>query len=1813
MKKRRTWTRWAILMAAAISMTAVAQIVRTEANLEQKQVKETFRTVHQDVQELRARLAAAPQQELSQEAFAAMSPLVPREGVTYNTIDELCGDWVANWESPSFPNGIVGEVDGGSISMTPIQGTDSVLIENFWCPGSSIRGKVNLEEHRIDIPQQKLITFNGDPYYIVPWLITDDNVMLDINDDGTLMGYCVVNKRGYKVLFERANGKLHATQLYPVDNVATTSDVEYNVVVAQPYNNLVQVKNFGNAGQTVDIELDGAGAGTMSYQLCAIGGAYEEYAVHVVNLDENTGRPLAYAFQLPVQLDATDHHALSVSTWMSISVGYYYRQIHLDTRITSDVEIQVVQTNPTLEGEGTAQSPFLIRTADDLMELASQVNGTRTTNATDGDGVNYAKVFEDTYFALANDIDMTGYHFAPIGRGSAWRFAGTFDGQGHTISNLYVSTEYQGYAGLFGFADSCAVIRDLTLDHPIIRSRSNYAGAVVARFQGGTLTNCHVTHGDIEVTGVGDGDFHLYPGWLVGGMAGVVNEITHCTISDSRVSGYGGWIGGLAAEVDGKAECCEATDMNVLANYQNVYDMAWYETGGMGDYRASGGLFAWLNQASATDCCFSGVMGTHDNEVNNGGQDKTNQGMAYQYSWQHLGGISGRLDGGTISRCFVVGRVYRGDNGSAYLEDDNGIHFYVYGDETGGLVGLLNGQLSDCYIVGDVYVGHYSSGCLVAAARQGATIDNCFAVVQQDAPFAVYALHDGQHPSLSAQPAVSHVFYDAQVMRRDSVAWYTADKATGLSTTQLTDAGGFGLTGDQWSYREGFYPVLKGYENHPIANWGATAIVCSEGESLRELKGGAAIHALPGVTVTTQGKRTRIDNDSIYATDNGRDSIWVSNGTSSYYYVIKSAPFDLSQFEGEGTEASPYLIKNKEDWIIFSSLSKRTNMAELYFRLTNDIDLEYTDEDCTISRYDTPFAGVFDGGNHAIHGFKGKKSLFVAIAESGFLHNLKMAKDNSINSPAFCGGNRGLIERCINFCDVLGPGIVGSNSGIVRQCVNIGNVIGFGISNSNSGTFEQCVNIGAVTQNSSAAGMFRSDEHSRVIARDCINLGNVTSNIAYGISEYGSTSECVINAGIIIGNKRYGLSKDNSSISHGYWDGQLSLTRVTDGWTETAQLTDGHVLEGFDTTVWSFEPGMYPMLKWCADIPEVQQARRSVLTLPSGITVDDMTNDGELAQYDGLTWSLAQGTDFTIEGNVLKAPSPRFAEVNDTLVADWGGYNKQIPIKRHLTFAQAGTADDPYLINTAEEWNALATYKNNNNVDFAGKVLKITADLDFTDMAFVPWQGTFNGTMLGNGKSLVGISHSTEYGVWGTFGTIGTEGVVQDLTLEGTIICNKGTAGAFASSCSGLIQNCVNRMDMLATETTDISRLAGFVGGALYGTVANCSNYGTIRGYEKLGGIVNMDITGGVVLGCANYGDISGLSVIGGIVADGRGGSVAECVNHGTITSQQGKAGGIAGDISLTLKLEIADCLNVGEVSTVANSGNNGTGGIVGQGVMTMTRCVNIAPVNGYSYVGGLVGNPSDSQFAECYSYSNVTATTNYANGGGGNLFGVTPNSNNWTSCTATNCYYVTDGATASIDTSYTQGIALAELCAMDMNVLSEGESNWTHYDGYSLPMPAAIAALDVVKTAAAEVIVADGDTRDHVTQDFHVGVPDEAVWTISPRVVSFMGNRARLTGTWHDLADLTVTVGDFSKVIQLLLDFDNPMDVTGDGKVDIADVNAVINVMLGKATSDELQAACDVTGDGKVDIADVNAVINAMLGKSPTPNPSPEGEGRYE
>ena len=56
--------------------------------------------------------------------------------------------------------------------------------------------------------------------------------------------------------------------------------------------------------------------------------------------------------------------------------------------------------------------------------------------------------------------------------------------------------------------------------------------------------------------------------------------------------------------------------------------------------------------------------------------------------------------------------------------------------------------------------------------------------------------------------------------------------------------------------------------------------------------------------------------------------------------------------------------------------------------------------------------------------------------------------------------------------------------------------------------------------------------------------------------------------------------------------------------------------------------------------------------------------------------------------------------------------------------------------------------------------------------------------------------------------------------------------------------------------------------------------------------------------------------------------------------------------------------------------------------------------------------------------------------------------------------------------------------------------------------------------------------------------------------------------------------------------------DINGDDKVDVSDVNIIINIMLGKALAISYPGDADLNSDGNVDVSDVNAVINIMLGK---------------
>ena len=126
-------------------------------------------------------------------------------------------------------------------------------------------------------------------------------------------------------------------------------------------------------------------------------------------------------------------------------------------------------------GSGTEADPYVITTEAGLNKLATDVNS--------------GTVYSDTYFKLGASITVTDW--TPIGqKGSDNKFAGTFDGNGQTVTINSIKSgldpDFDGYAGFFG-AVKGATIKNLTVDGTI--SGADVAG-IVARMDGGTVENC---------------------------------------------------------------------------------------------------------------------------------------------------------------------------------------------------------------------------------------------------------------------------------------------------------------------------------------------------------------------------------------------------------------------------------------------------------------------------------------------------------------------------------------------------------------------------------------------------------------------------------------------------------------------------------------------------------------------------------------------------------------------------------------------------------------------------------------------------------------------------------------------------------------------------------------------------------------------------------------------------------------------------------------------------------------------------------------------------------------------------------------------------------------------------------------------------------------------------------------------------------------------------------------------------------------------------------------------------------------------------
>ena len=227
----------------------------------------------------------------------------------------------------------------------------------------------------------------------------------------------------------------------------------------------------------------------------------------------------------------------------------------------------------TIESDGS----YTVTSADGLMNVAELVNGGKT----------------DINITLDKNIDLTGKDWTPIGTSFKNSYTGTFDGGGHTITGLTVTTNDK-YAGLFGYIGNAGTVKNVVMEGVLITSNngSSQAGGV-AGFSRGTIENCSVS-GSVSGT--------VYVGGVVGAQWG--GSITGCS-SSATVKGTVD-VGGVAGQTNSNATmtACYATG-NVIIEINPKKNIA-------------GGSLVGMNAGSSLLACYAtgNVTSTGSSTVN---------------------------------------------------------------------------------------------------------------------------------------------------------------------------------------------------------------------------------------------------------------------------------------------------------------------------------------------------------------------------------------------------------------------------------------------------------------------------------------------------------------------------------------------------------------------------------------------------------------------------------------------------------------------------------------------------------------------------------------------------------------------------------------------------------------------------------------------------------------------------------------------------------------------------------------------------------------------------------------------------------------------------------------------------------------------------------------------------------------------------------------------------------------------------------------------------------------------------------------------
>ena len=1473
----------------------------------------------------------------------------------------------------------------------------------------------------ITIPAQMLYTHSryGD-VYICPFNASTStydptgNVYGYANNDGTLE----LDVWGFFVLDgDYAGGCFDVglnTVLY-VPNASIETEVNgeyitYNSYAKQISANELLISNFAGNGAAVIVDLYPDKTISITPQYIYTNSIYGDFYCYPADWAKSSG-----AQSGDIEGSGTQRY-LELGNWGVFSRYNSYLCAYKAYSSLIQVNFDIVypdKLEPDFDGAGTSQSPYLIKTVDDLQFISQSVR----------EGETYTGV----YFLMCNDLDLGIYDgkLRKIGLSDTKYFDGLFDGNGYTIQEFTV-TGGDDYNGLFGYTGANAVIRNLSLSQVKINSTGSQIGAIAGRSLG-TIENCHVT-GNIKVENNASG-----------GIAGYSQgSINNCSFS-GIMSGFGE-VGGIVGFNIGKVNNCH---VNGILKITTVLVSGRRSLGGIvGTHAYVDPVFSEIN-----NCYVSGQL-----------SDTSGSGA--------VGGIAGVISGGKIDNCFNVAEIYSesAEDGASGGIAATAHHAFVNNCYNAGSILGTGKQPNVGGIVGRVSKSTIYSGNDVTII--GSEFNSCYSVgiVKNASVYYENNLYGDVYDTAIFQ----NCYYDHQVTG-------SKKQPGALSTAELISADGLpGFDSDIWSFSEGYYPSLKGLNESQAASLSVSPMVLSSGDFIGNVKksfivmpgnnfswklyeGGAFVDETAGLKIEGNNVIVKNEYSSQLLCAYNADLACIRS------YYISVVPM---MFEGEGTSESPFLIKTKEDLFILNdaiSVYKQEHVGD-YFKMTNDIDMDEVEDFTGIASKTSAygFGGTFDGNGYSIHNLKISAlgyddagtpvaansymctGFFGLITEYAEVKNLTIADDCAFDTwtygGAVVGASFGKITNCRNYAPVTGyysyvGGICGAlfTGGSITDSYNSGEITGGaqntgGISGVSQGVVANCQNDGIVTGKYLSAAYKEGNQNNvgGIVGLNygdiysCSNNGSVTAySIVAGIAGCNSA---YYNLGSVIGNINTGLvTCKNDVLTRGAIVGQmLSSNIVKDNLFDrqitiyggsnnaslegiipmkTADLINGEAIEGFDSNLWSFEANNYPVLLNFKDEEMSVAARQTYICFGENEYRTNVKTAADLSVNDALSWSLTQNVDFRIEDNQLLVTKPtEIIVISDTLIAVNGNFIKSIPLASIPDILNgSGSEDDPFLVETTTDMTTLADFIASSGVDYSGNHFKLVNDLDYTDTDYkVIAAGTlkFQGTFNGNDKKIMNITYSstaTSDKYIGLFGTIGESGTLKNLTFESSTFEGHSYVGGMVGKLYGKVENCINRAEIRSAKGSYVGGIVcvGYEGSSIH----NCENYGLVyASTSNVGGIASDMKENTLVENCFNKGEISPSSSVGGGITYRSLGTIQNCYNESAYDWKTG-FGGIT-----SIGRYIYDCYNTADITTTGSAAGiaistNGTDCVV-------ENCYNTGNISGSGSVAGVIATvAAGSNITNCYNLGDIYSAKANAGGAFATINGAAANLTYITDC----------------------------------------------------------------------------------------------------------------------------------------------------------------------------------------------------------------------